>query len=41
VDDLPFTEELVDLGEGGGGSEPVVELLFVGALGAFEMCSFR
>src|SRR6266851_8638988 len=37
VNVFPFAEELVDLGEGGGGSKPVVELLFVGALGPFDM----
>lgn len=37
VDVLPFAKEFADLGEGGGGGEAVVELLLVGALGAFDV----
>ena len=34
---LPFAKKVVDLGEGGCGCEPVVELLLMGALGSFDV----
>src|SRR3972149_9512644 len=37
VDLLPFTKKLVDLGEGGGRCETVVELLLVGTLGTLDV----
>jgi hypothetical protein len=37
VDVLPSAKEFVDFEEGAGGGEAVVELLLVGALGAFDV----